>query len=51
MEIKQSAISFDVEHPIASLLGFRKSVYKTGKYTSQKIVDIWVLVLLTFILM
>ena len=27
METKQGAISFDVEHPIASLLGFRKAVY------------------------
>ena len=40
MEIKQGAISFDVENSIASLLGFRKAVYKQGKYTSQKIVDI-----------
>ena len=40
MEINQGAISFDVENSIASLLGFRKAVYKQGKYTSQKIVDI-----------
>ena len=40
MEIKQGALSFDVENSIASLLGFRKVVYKKGKYTSQKIVDI-----------
>ena len=40
MEIKLGAISFDVENSIASLLGFRKAVYKQGKYTSQKIVDI-----------
>ena len=40
MEIKQGAISFDVENSIASLLGFRKAIYKQGKYTSQKIVDI-----------
>ena len=40
MEIKQGAINFDVENSIASLLGFRKAVYKQGKYTSQKIVDI-----------
>ena len=40
MEIKQGALSFDVENSIASSLGFRKIVYKQGKYTSQKIVDI-----------
>ena len=40
MEIKQGAINFDVQNSIASLLGFRKAVYKRGKYTSQKIVDI-----------
>ena len=40
MEIKQGAINFDVENSIASLLGFGKAVYKQGKYTSQKIVDI-----------
>ena len=31
MEIKQGTISFDVENTIASLLGFRKAVYKQGK--------------------
>ena len=40
MEIKQGAISFDVENSIASLLGFRKAFYKQGKYSSRKIVDI-----------
>ena len=40
MEIKQGAICFDVENSIASLLGFRKTVYKQGKHTYQKIVDI-----------
>ena len=40
MEIKQGAISFDIENSIASLLGFRKIVYKKGKYKSQKIIDI-----------
>ena len=39
MDIKQGAISFDVENSIVSLLGFRKAVYKQGKYTPQKIVD------------
>ena len=40
MEIKQGALSFDVENSIASLLGFRKLIYKKGKYKSEKIVDI-----------
>ena len=40
MEIKQGALSFDIENSIASLLGFRKIVYKKGKYKSQKIIDI-----------
>ena len=40
MEIIQGTISFDVENSIASLLGFRKAVYKQGKYTFQKVVDI-----------
>ena len=40
MEIKQGAINFDVENSIAPLLGFRKAVFKQGKYSSQKIVDI-----------
>ena len=40
MEVKQGAIKFDMENSIAPLLGFRNVVYKKGKYTSQKIVDI-----------
>ena len=40
MEIKQGALSFDVDNSIAPLLGFRKIVYKKGKYKSQKVVDI-----------
>ena len=40
METKQGAIDFDIENSIAPLLGFRKIVFKKGKYTSQKIVDI-----------
>ena len=40
MEIRQGALSFDVENSIASLLGFRKIVYKQGNYKSQKIIDI-----------
>ena len=39
-EIKHGAISFDIRNSIASLLGFRKIVYKKGKYKSQTIVDI-----------
>ena len=38
MEIKQGAISFDVENSIAPSKGFRKMVYKAGKFTSK---DIW----------
>ena len=49
MEIKQGAFNFDIENSIAPILGFRKIVYKKSKYTSQKIVKLWVLVLLTFI--
>ena len=51
MEVKQGAINIDIKNSIAPLLGFRKIVYEQGKYTSQKIVDIMVLVLLTFIVM
>ena len=40
MEIKQGAINFDIENSIAPLLGLKKIVYKKGKNTSQKIVDI-----------
>ena len=40
VEIKQGAISFDVKNSIVSLLGLRKAIYKQGKYSSQKIVDI-----------
>ena len=40
MEIKQGAPSFDIENSLASLLGFRKTIYKKGRYKSQKIIDI-----------
>ena len=40
MEIKQGALSFDIENSLASLLGFRKIIYKKGRYKSQKIMDI-----------
>ena len=40
MEIKQGALSFDVENSIGSLLGFRKVLYRAVTYTSQKIVHI-----------
>ena len=39
MEIKQGAINFNIEISIAPLLGFRKFIYKKGKYISQKIFD------------
>ena len=39
-EIKQGALSFDIENSIASLLGFRKIIYKKGNYKSQNIIDI-----------
>ena len=35
MEIKQGAINIDIENSIAPLLGFRKIVYKKGKYISE----------------
>ena len=40
MEIKQGALSFDIENSLASFLGFRKILYKKGRYKSQKIIDI-----------
>ena len=40
MEIKQGALCFDIEISLASLLGFRKTIYKKGRYKSQKIIDI-----------
>ena len=40
MEVKQGAINFDIKNSIAPLQGFRIIVYKKGKHTSQKIVDI-----------
>ena len=40
MEIKQGALSFYIEISKAPLLGFRNIVYKQGKNTSQKIIDI-----------
>ena len=40
MQKKQGALGFDVENSIAPLLEFRNIVYKHGKYTFQKIVDI-----------
>ena len=36
IEIKQGALSFDIENSLASLLGFRKIIYKKGRYKSQK---------------
>ena len=40
MEIKQGAFSFDIENSLASLLGFRKIIYKKVRYKSQKTFDI-----------
>ena len=40
MEIKQGALGFDIENSLASLLRFRKIIYKKGRYKSQKIIDI-----------
>ena len=40
IEIKQGSLNFDVENSISPLPGFRKLVFKQGKYTSQKIIDI-----------
>ena len=52
MEIKPGAINFDMENAIAPLLEFRKIVYKKGKYIHlRKLLILWVLVLLTFIVM
>ena len=39
MEIKQVALNCDVEISIASLLAIKKILYKSGKYTSQNIID------------
>ena len=51
MEIKQGAICFDVENSIASLLGFRKAVINKVNIHFRKLLILWVLVLLTFIVM
>ena len=40
VEIKQGALSFDIENSLASLLGFRKIICKKGRFKSQKIIDI-----------
>ena len=48
MEIKQDALSFDVEDTIASLLGFRKVVYKQKvNIHLERLLILWVLELLT----
>ena len=36
----QCSLNFDIENSIAPLLGFRKTVFKQGKYTSQEIIDV-----------
>ena len=47
MEIKQGALSFDIENSLASLLGFRKIIY----INLRKLLILGVLVLLKFIVM
>ena len=37
---KKGALGFDIENSLASLLGFKKIIYKKGRYKSQKIIDI-----------
>ena len=49
MEIKQGALSFDLENSIASLLGFRKIVYKRENINIRKLLILWVSIILTFI--
>ena len=39
-ELKQYSLNFDIDNSKTRLLGFREKVYKQGKYTSQKIIDI-----------
>ena len=51
MEIKQGALSFDEENSIASFIGFRKIVYKKVNIHLRKLLILWVLVLVTFVLM
>ena len=51
MEMKQGALNFDIENSIAPLLGFRKIVYKKVNIHLRKLLILWVLVLLTFIVM
>ena len=36
MEIKEGALSFDIENSIAPLLAFRKILYKSGKNAFHK---------------
>ena len=51
MEIKQGAINFDIENSIATLLRFRKKYMNKVKNHLRKLLILWVLVLLTFIVM
>ena len=50
-ESKQGAFNFDSENSIAPLLGFRKNVHKKVNKHLSKLLILWVLVLLTFIVM
>ena len=49
MEIKQGAISFDVENSIASLLALEKWFIKKVNIHLRKLLILWALLLLTFI--
>ena len=50
-EIKQGALSFDVDNSIASLLGFRKVCINQISIHLKRLLILWVLVLLTFTVM
>ena len=51
MEIKHGAINFDIENSIAPLLGFKKYCIKKENIHLRKLLILWNLVLLTFIVM
>ena len=51
MEVKQGAVNFDIENSMAPLLGFRKMYMNKVNIHLRKLMILWVLVLLTFIVM
>ena len=51
MEIKQSALGYDVENSITSFLAFGKLLYRAGKIHLRILLILWVLTLLTFTVM